>query len=74
MVVVQLVAVVIVGAVVLGLLVNRFIPAAGLTRSILNAVLVIGVVLWLLNVFGLFSSRPMINVEYTAEKRSFDGL
>ena len=74
MVVVQLVAVVIVGAVVLGLLVNRFIPTAGLTQSILNAVLVIGVVLCLLNVFGLFSSRPMINVEYTAEKRSFDGL
>ena len=73
MVIVQLVAAVIAGAVVLGL-VNRFIPAAGLTRSILNAVLVVGVVLWLLNVFGLFSSRPMINVEYTAEKRSFDGL
>ena len=73
MAIVQLMAVLIVGAVVLWL-VNRFIPTAGFTKSILNAVLVIGVVLWLLNIFGLFSSLPMINVEYTAEKRSFDGL
>lgn len=73
MALVQLVAVLIVVAVVLGL-VNRFIPMAGSIKSILNAVLVIGVVLWLLNIFGLFSSPPMINVEYTAEKRSFDGL
>lgn len=73
MALVQLVAVLIVVAVVLGL-VNRFIPMAGSIKSILNAVLVIGVVLWLLNIFGLFSFPPMINVEYTAEKRSFDGL
>ncbi len=73
MALVQLVAVLIVVAVVLGLL-NRIIPMAGSIKSILNAVLVIGVVLWLLNIFGLFSSPPMINVEYTAEKRSFDGL
>jgi hypothetical protein len=73
MALVQLVAVLIVVAVVLGL-VNRFIPMAGSIKSILNAFLVIGVVLWLLNIFGLFSSLPMINVEYTAAKRSIDGL
>jgi hypothetical protein len=73
MALVQLVVVLIVVAVVLGL-VNRFIPMAGSMKSILNAVLVIGVVLWLLNILGLFSSRSMIHVEYTAEKRSFDGL
>ncbi len=37
-------------------LVNRFIPMAGSIKSILNAVVVILVVLWLLNVFGLFHS------------------
>jgi hypothetical protein len=37
-------------------LVNRFIPMAGSIKSILNAVVVILVVLWLLNVFGLFDS------------------
>jgi DnaJ-class molecular chaperone len=54
--------------------VNRFIPMAGSIRSILNSVLVIGVVLWLLKIFRLFSSPAMINVENTAEKRSIDGL
>jgi hypothetical protein len=34
--------------------VNRFIPMQGTTKCILNAVVVIGVVLWLLTVFGLF--------------------
>ncbi len=37
-------------------LVNRFIPMAGSIKSILNAVVVILVVVWLLNVFGLFHS------------------
>ncbi|MGA2074203.1 MAG: Thivi_2564 family membrane protein, partial [Terriglobia bacterium] len=32
---------------------NRFIPMAGSIKSILNAVVVICVVVWLLNVFGL---------------------
>lgn len=73
MALVQLVAVLIMVGVVVGL-VNRFIPMAGSIKSILNAVLVVGVVLWLLNIFGLFSSLPMVNVEYTAEKRSIDGL
>ena len=44
---VQLVLVLIVVGVLLGL-VNRFIPMAGSIKSILNAVVVIGVILWLL--------------------------
>jgi cation transporter-like permease len=43
-------------------LVNRFIPMQGTIKSILNAVVVIVVVLWLLNVFGLFSSFSHIRV------------
>jgi hypothetical protein len=35
---------------------------AGSIKSILNAVVVIGVVLWLLNVFGLFHSISRIRV------------
>jgi hypothetical protein len=35
---------------------------AGSIKSILNGVVVIGVVLWLLNVFGLFSSLSAIRV------------
>ena len=34
-------------------LVNSYIPMAGSIKSILNAVVVIAVVLWLLTVFGL---------------------
>jgi hypothetical protein len=37
-------------------------PDAGTIKSILNAVVVIAVVLWLLNVFGLFSSFSHIRV------------
>jgi len=43
-------------------LVNRFIPMAGSIKSILNAVVVICVVLWLLNIFGLFHSLSRIRV------------
>ena len=58
---VQLVGVLIVVGVLLGLI-NRFIPMAGSIKSILNAVVVIVVVLWLLNVFGLVDSLSMIRV------------
>jgi len=34
-------------------LVNSFIPMAGSIKSILNAVVIIVVVVWLLNIFGL---------------------
>jgi hypothetical protein len=43
-------------------LVNRFIPMAGSIKSILNAVVVIVLVFWLLNVFGLFHSLSRIRV------------
>ena len=43
-------------------LVNRFIPMQGTIKSILNGVVVIAVVLWLLNVFGLFHSMSHIRV------------
>lgn len=41
---------------------NRFIPIQGTIKSILNGVVVIAVVLWLLNVFGIFSSFSHIHV------------
>jgi hypothetical protein len=37
-------------------LINRFIPMQSTIKAILNAVVVIAVVLWLLDVFGLFHS------------------
>jgi hypothetical protein len=43
-------------------LVNRFIPMAGSIKSILNAVVVIFVVLWLLDVFGLFHSLSRMHM------------
>ena len=58
---VQLVLVLIVVGVLLGL-VNRLIPMAGSIKSILNAVVVIAVVVWLLNVFGLLNSVSNIRV------------
>ena len=58
---VHVVIVLIVVGVLLGL-VNRFIPMAGAIKSILNAVVVIAVVLWLLNVFGLLGSLSKIHV------------
>jgi hypothetical protein len=41
---------------------ESFIPMAGSIKSILNGVVVIGVVLWLLNVFGIFHSLSRIRV------------
>ena len=42
--------------------INRFIPMQGTIKSILNAVVVLAVALWLLNVFGLFNSISHIRV------------
>ncbi len=56
---------IVVTLIVVGLLlwlVNRFIPMAGSIKSILDAVVVIAVVLWLLSVFGLFHSLSRIHV------------
>lgn len=58
---IQVVIVLIVVGVLLWV-VNRFIPMQGTIKSILNGVVVIAVVLWLLNVFGLFSSFSHIRV------------
>lgn len=57
----QMVLVLVVVGVLLWL-VNRFIPMQGTIKSILNAVVVICVVLWILNVFGLFRSISGIRV------------
>jgi hypothetical protein len=43
-------------------LVNTYIPMAGSIKSILNAVVVIAVVIWLLKVFGLWSSITSFHV------------
>ena len=40
-------------------LVNQYLPMDRKIKSILNAVVVIAVVLWLLNIFGLFHSSMM---------------
>jgi hypothetical protein len=58
---IQLLEVLIVVGVLLWL-VNRFIPMAASIKSILNGVVVIVVVVWLLNVFGLFHSLSRIHV------------
>jgi len=43
-------------------LVNRFIPMQGSIKSILNGVVVIALVVWLLNVFGLLHSITRLHV------------
>jgi hypothetical protein len=43
-------------------LVNRFIPMQSNIKSILNGVVVIAVVLWLLDVFGLFHHFAKIHI------------
>jgi len=58
---IQLVEVLVVVGVLLWL-VNRFIPMAGSIKSILNAVVVIAVVVWVLRVVGLLDSLSSIRV------------
>jgi hypothetical protein len=43
-------------------LINSYIPMAGSIKTILNAVVVIVVVLWLLSVFGLIGQLSSIRV------------
>lgn len=43
-------------------LVNTYIPMDGKIKSILNAVVVIIIVIWLLQAFGLLDSLKKINV------------
>ncbi len=59
--IIQVVVYLIIVGVVL-FLINQFIPMAASIKSILNAVVVIAVIIWLLNVFGLLSSNPRIHL------------
>lgn len=43
-------------------LVNAYLPMDGKIKSILNAVVVIAVVLWLLQVFGVLGSLSTIRI------------
>jgi hypothetical protein len=56
------IAVVLIVIGILLMLVNRLIPMARSMKSILNAVVIIVVVLWLLNVFGVISSFHKIRM------------
>jgi len=58
---VQILLLLIIVGVILSLI-NRYIPMAPSIKSILNAVVVIAVLIWLLNVFGLLSSNPRIHI------------
>ena len=58
---IQLVEALIVVGVLLWL-VNRFIPMAGSVKSILNAVVVIALAVWIMRVAGLWDSLAMIRV------------
>jgi len=58
---IQVVLVLIVVGVLLWLI-NRYIPMQSTIKSILNAVVVIAVVLWLLDVFGLLNYLSHIHV------------
>jgi len=57
----HVIIVLIVVGIILGLI-NRFIPMAGSIKSILNAVVIIAVVLWLLSAFGVLSQLSSIHV------------
>ena len=58
---VQVILLLIIVGVVL-FLINQYIPMASSIKSILNAVVVIAVIVWLLNVFGLLSSNPRLHI------------
>lgn len=61
MTMIQILLVLIIIGVILSLI-NRFIPMAASIKSILNAVVVIAVIIWLLNVFGLLAGVPHVHV------------
>jgi hypothetical protein len=58
---IQLVITLVVIGVLLGL-VNRFIPMQSNIKSILNGIVVIAVVLWIVNLFGLFAPISKIHI------------
>ena len=47
-------------------LINTYIPMQGTIKSILNAVVVIAVVIWLLQIFGLLGTLSDIHVGKTS--------
>ncbi|HEY3371232.1 MAG TPA: Thivi_2564 family membrane protein [Prolixibacteraceae bacterium] len=53
---------VLIGVGVILWLINTFIPMQGTIKRILNAVIVIVVVIWLLNVFGVLNYLKDINI------------
>jgi hypothetical protein len=59
--IIHLLVVLIVVGVLLGL-VNNYIPMAGSIKKILNAVVIIAVVLWLLNAFGVLNSLSKLRI------------
>ena len=58
---IHIIIVLIVVGVILGLI-NRFIPMASSIKSILNGVVIICVVLWLLQIFGIIGSINAVKV------------
>jgi hypothetical protein len=64
----QLVIVLIVVGVLMWLI-NRYIPMQGTIKSILNAVVVIVVVVWLLNVFGILHNINQFHVGKVTSSR-----
>jgi hypothetical protein len=59
---VTIVLVLIVVGMLLGII-NRYIPMAGSIKSILNAVVIIAVILWLLSAFGIIHSVGNIKLK-----------
>lgn len=57
----HIIIVLVVVGVLLGLI-NRFIPMASSIKSILNGVVIIAVVLWLLQAFGIIGSLSSVKV------------
>ena len=58
----HIVIVLLVVGVILGLI-NRYVPMAGSIKSILNGVVIIAVVIWLLQAFGLLGSLGSVKVK-----------
>jgi len=58
---IQLVIILVAIGVVLGVI-NRYIPMQTTIKNILNAVVIIAVIIWLLNVFGLIGNLSTIHI------------
>jgi len=56
------VVVTLVGVGMLLWLVNRFIPMQETVKSVLNAVVVIAIVLWIMNMFGIFQTLSQLRI------------